>query len=175
MATRASHKPQFYVVELGIEEADDAYPLIRSIAPEVSPDAWRRYVRRRCRDGGFIGLFDSNELLIGLFSYRFGERLRQGRVLALDDFVTFELSRAAPGRSLLMEVAERYARNRGCTGIEVRTGARGIADPGATKAGGWLAIGMNLESVVFVKSLPGSSERPRRTRARKCRQEGLPA
>ena len=153
MATKASHKPQFYVVGLGIEEADAAYPLIRAIAPEVSPNDWRRYVRRRCRDGGFKGLYDNNELLIGLFSYRFGERLRQGRVLALDDFVTFELSQAAPGRKLLMATAERYARFRGCTGIEVRVGARGIADAGAAKASGWLALGMDLESVVFVKSL----------------------
>jgi hypothetical protein len=151
MATEASHKPQFYVVGLGIEEADDAYPLIRSIAPEVGPNDWRRYVRRRCHDGGFKGLVGSNGLLVGLFSYRFGERLRQGRVLALDDFVTFELSNGAPGRKLLMATAERYARHRGCTGIEVRIGSRGIADPGAAKASGWLALGLDLESVVFVK------------------------
>ena len=173
MATNASHKPQFYVIELGIEGADAAYPLVRSIAPEVRPEDWRRYVRRRCRGGGFNGLFDSNELLIGLFSYRFGERLRQGRVLALDDFVTFELSQAAPGRSLLMETAERYARNRGCTGIEVRIGARSIANPGAAKASGWLALGMDLESVVFVKSLAEPSERLRGARARKSREETL--
>ena len=155
MATEAPHKTQFYVVGLGIEEADAAYPLIRAIAPEVGPHEWRRYVRRRCRDGGFKGLFDNNDLLVGLFSYRFGERLRQGRVLALDDFVTFELSQAAPGRSLLMAVAERYARHRGCTGIEVRIGARGIADAGAARAIGWLSLGMDLESVVFVKSFEG--------------------
>ena len=151
MATEASHKPQYYVVGLGIEEADAAYPLIRAIAPEITADDWRRYVRRRCHDGGFKGLFDCNELLIGLFSYRFGERLRQGRVLAIDDFVTFELSNAAPGRKLLMATAERYARHRGCTGMEVRVGARGIADAVSPKASGWLALGMDLESVVFVK------------------------
>ena len=153
MATDALHKPQFYVVGLGLEEADAAYPLVRSIAPEVGPDDWRRYVRRRCHDGGFKGLFDSNDILIGLFSYRFGERLRQGRVLALDDFVTFELSQAAPGRKLLMAIAETYARHRGCTGVEVRIGARGMADAQSPKATGWLNLGFDLESVVFVKSL----------------------
>jgi len=134
-------------------EADAAYPLIRSIAPEVGPDDWKDYIRRRCREGGFKGLFDSNDILIGLFSYRLGERLRQGRVLALDDFVTFELSQAAPGRRLLMAIAERLARHRGCTGIEVRTGARGIADAHSAKASGWLSLGMGLDSVVFVKSI----------------------
>lgn len=151
MATHAPYKPQFYVVALGIAEADAAYPLIRAIAPEVSSGDWRDYVRRRCRDGGFKGLFDDNDLLVGLFSYRFGERLRQGRVLALDDFVTFELSQAAPGRKLLMSIAEIFARRSGCTGIEVRIGSRGFVGPGSTRASGWLALGLELESVVFTK------------------------
>jgi hypothetical protein len=153
MATQASYKPQFYVVELGSEQADAAYPLVRSIAPEIGPASWRTYVRRRCRDGGFKGLFDDNDMLVGLFSYRLGERLRQGRVLALDDFVTFELSQAAPGRQLMMVIAENFARSRGCTGIEVRIGARGIADAASSKASGWLGLGMTLESVVFTKQL----------------------
>lgn len=153
MTSHASHKPQFYVVELGVPEADSAYPLVRSVAPEISCSDWRDYVRRRCRTGGFKGLFDDNEILIGLFSYRLGERLRQGRVLALDDFVTFELSQASPARKLLMATAEKLACSRGCTGIEVRIGARGIADRDAMKAQGWLALGMDLESVLFVKSL----------------------
>ena len=153
MGAEPSYKPQFYVVGLGIEEADDAYHLIRAIAPEVGPHEWRKYVRRRCRDGGFKGLFDDNGILVGLFSFRLGERLRQGRVLALDDFVTFELSQTAPGRKLLMAVAENFARHLGCTGIEVRIGGRGIANPEAAKSAGWLGLGMTLESVVFVKSL----------------------
>ena len=153
MATNASNKPQFYVGALGIAEADAAYPLIRAIAPEVSADDWRDYVRRRCREGGFKGLFDDNGMLTGLFSYRFGERLRQGRVLALDDFVTFELSQAAPGRKLLMAIAERFARYRGCTGIEVRIGSRGLAEAGSARAQGWLALGLQFDSVVFVKAI----------------------
>lgn len=153
MATNASHKSQFYVVELGIADADDAYPLIRSIAPEVSQKDWQGYIRRRCRAGGFKGLFDGNGMLFGLFSYRIGERLRQGRVLALDDFVTFELSHAAPGRELLIATAEKLAQNLGCTGVEVRIGARGIANAASGKVSGWMTLGIDLDSVVLVKSL----------------------
>jgi hypothetical protein len=161
MATNASHKPQFYVDALDVAGADAAYPLIRAIAPEVSSDEWRDYVRRRCRDSGFKGLFDNNGLLVGLFSYRFGERLRQGRILALDDFVTFELSKAAPGRKLLMAIAEIFARRSGCTGIEVRIGSRGIVDSGSTKVAGWLDLGLALESVVFTKRFAISAVVPR--------------
>ena len=152
MATNPSFKPQLYVDELGLARAGDAYPLIRSIAPSISFEDWLDYAERRCRQGGLMGLFGQSGELTGLFSYRLGERLG-GRVLALDDFVTFELSRAAPGRTALIAAAEGLGRSLGCYGLEVRVGSRGIADADAPRATGWLSIGMTLDSVVFVRPL----------------------
>jgi len=100
-----------------------------------------------------MGLFGADDVLTGLFSYRFGERLRHGRVLALDDFVTFELSQAAPARRALITAAADLARSLGCTGLEVRVGQRGLADPSSPRARGWLALGLALDSVIFVKPL----------------------
>jgi hypothetical protein len=153
MATQASYKPQFYVDALKLEEADLAFPLVRAIAPEVSLEEWVDYVERRCREGGLMGLFGADDVLIGLFSYRFGERLRHGRVLALDDFVTFELSQAAPARRALIAAAEDLARSLGCTGLEVRVGQRGLAHASSPRARGWLTLGLALDSVIFVKPL----------------------
>lgn len=153
MATNLAFYPQFYAGALLPAHADAAYPLVRSMAPEVTLEEWLDYVVRRCREGGLMGLFGSDDTLVGLFSYRFGERLRHGRVLALDDFVTFELSRAAPGRVVLMTAAVNLARSLGCTGIEVRVGSRGMTDAGSPKANGWLALGLALDSVIFVKPL----------------------
>jgi hypothetical protein len=153
MATQAFYKPQFYVDALKLEGADLAFPLVRAIAPEVSLDEWLDYVERRCREGGLMGVFGADDVLTGLFSYGFGERLRHGRVLTLDDFVSFELSQAAPGRSALMAAAEELARSLGCTGLEVRVGSHGFADAHSHKATGWLSLGLALNSVIFVKSL----------------------
>ena len=130
MATNASYKPQFYVVPLDPAEADQAYPLVRTIAPEVSREEWLDYVERRCREGGLIGLFGDDGA-----------------------FVTFELTHAAPGRAALLQGAENLARSLGCRGIEVRTGARGFADFGSARASGWLALGVALDSVIFTKPL----------------------
>ena len=152
MASQASYKPQFYVDALTPEEADVAFPLIRAIAPEVSLDEWLDYVERRCREGGLMGLFGLDDILIGLFSYRLGERLRHGRVLALDDFVSFELSQAAPARKALIAAAEDLGRSLGCTGLEVRVGQRGFANAGSPKARGWLSLGLALDAVSFVES-----------------------
>lgn len=153
MATNASYKPQFYVDALTLEVAELAFPLVRAMAPEVGLEAWLDYVERRCREGGLIGLFGADGALVGLFSYRLGERLRHGRVLALDDFVCFELTHAAPARKTLIAAAEDLARSLGCTGLEVRIGQRGCAHAESPKARGWLSLGLELDSVIFVKPL----------------------
>jgi hypothetical protein len=156
MATQASHKPQFYVDGLPPAQADEAYPLIRAIAPEVTLEAWRDYVQRRYRMGGLLALWDGKNGIVGVLSYRLGERMRHGLVLALDDFVTFELSQAAPGRQVLLAAAEKLGRDMGCTGLELRLGSRGLADEHSSKAHGWTTLGLSLDSVIFVKPLePG--------------------
>lgn len=154
MATQASPlNPQFCVEELKTSEAESAFPLIRAIAPEVSLDDWRDYVRRRSMQGGLLGLFGADGEISGLLSYRLGERLRHGTVLALDDFVTFELSQNAPGRQALLAAAEYLARELGCTGVELRISPRGIADAASPKVGGWLSLGLDLDSVVLATNL----------------------
>ena len=153
MATHATHKPQFYVDAVTPIQADGAYPLIRSVAPEVSLEDWRDYVQRRYRSGGLLGLWDGRGGIIGVLSYRLGERMRHGLVLALDDFVTFELSQSAPARRALLEAAEKLAHDLGCTGLELRLGARGFADQHVAKAQGWTSLGLSLDSVIFVKPL----------------------
>lgn len=154
MATSISSlNKQFSIDELKTSEADAAFPLIRAIAPEVTLDDWRDYARRRSMQGGMLGLFGADGEVTGLLSYRLGERLRHGTVLALDDFVTFELSQTAPGRRALFAAAEDLARQLGCTGVELRIGARGIADAGSSKVGGWIALGLDLDSVVLAATL----------------------
>ncbi|WP_246450353.1 hypothetical protein [Sphingomonas rhizophila] len=153
MATHAPHKPQFYVDAVTPAQADSAYPLIRAVAPEVTLEGWKDYVQRRYRSGGLLGLWDNRGGIVGVLSYRLGERMRHGLVLALDDFVTFELSQAAPGRAALLEAAEKLGRDLGCTGLELRIGAKGLADPTAPRAKGWVALGLDLDSIVLVKQL----------------------
>lgn len=153
MATTLILNPQYSVDELMPGEADSAFPLIRAIAPEVGLEEWRHYVRRRSMQGGMLGLFGADGEVTGLLSYRLGERLRYGTVLALDDFVTFELSQNSPGRQAMLAAARELAGKLGCTGIELRLNHRGFADPDSAKAAGWTSLGLALDSVVFVEPL----------------------
>ena len=153
MAMIASEKPQFYVV--GLTEADiaPAFALIRAIAPATSLQQFALLAARRLAEGGMLGLFAQDGSLFGLLSWREEQRLDGRRVLAVDEFVTFELSRAAPGRKSLCEAAEQLAREKGCDVIEIRITGRGLGDSLAGRLQGWSSLGHRVESVLLVKDL----------------------
>lgn len=145
--------PNFTVVDLDEGGIDAAYPLVRTLTPEVSPAQWRDYACKARDKGGLLGLVADSGTLFGLLSYRIEESLQDGPVLSIRDFVTFELSGAAPGRRALCEAAEAVARKKGCTSVELRLASRGFADGGTAKAQGWTRLGHNLDAVVFAKHL----------------------
>lgn len=145
--------PIFSVVDIDENLFGAAYPLVRTVAPGVSVEQWSLYARKARMRGGLLGLIGAENTLFGLLTYRNEDNLRHGRIFHIDNFVTFELNRAAPGRRALCEAAEALARQQGCTAIELRLDSRGYADGGTAKAQGWLNLGHSLEAVVFTKSL----------------------
>ena len=150
--------PIFSVVDIDEKLFDAAYPLVRTAAPGVSAEQWSAYARKVRMRGGLLGLIGAGNALFGLLTYRNEENLRHGRIFHIDDFVTFELNRAAPGRRALCEAAEALARKQGCAAIEIRLDRRGFAEGGTAKAEGWLTLGHRLEAVVFTKSLKAGGD-----------------
>ena len=145
--------PIFSVVDMDDKLLDAAYPLVRLVAPGVSVDEWLAYARNVRMRGGLLGLVGAENALFGFLIYRSEESLRRGRIFHIDNFATFELNRAAPGRRALCEAAEALARQKGCAAIEIRLDSHGFADARTDKAHGWVNLGHNLEAVVFTKSL----------------------
>ena len=150
--------PIFSVVDIDENLFDAAYPLVRTVAPGVSAEQWSAYAYTVRMRGGLLGLIGAENALFGLLAYRNEESLRHGRIFHIDNFVTFELNRAAPGRRALCEAAEALARKQGCAAIEIRLAGRGFADGGTAKAQGWLNLGHRLDAVVFTKSLEAAIE-----------------
>ena len=148
----------FSVVDIDEKLFDAAYPLIRTVAPDVSAPQWSDYACKARMRGGLLGLIGAEDALFGLLTYRHEQSLRHGRIFHVDNFMTFELSRAAPGRRALCDAAEALARKQGCTSIEFRLDGRGYADGGTAKAQGWLTLGHSLEAVVFTKLLEAGGE-----------------
>jgi hypothetical protein len=145
--------PDFTVAPIGEAQLPDAYPLVRAFAPQVSYERWVEYARTTRADGGILGLFGADDSLFGLLTYRRAQTLQHGSVVFVDNFVTFELSRSAPGRRALCEAAEALARERGCTAVELLIGSRGYADGSSSKAQGWNLLGHQLTGVVFRKEI----------------------
>lgn len=145
--------PDFTVSQIGEAQLPDAYPLVRAFAPQVSYERWMEYARTTQESGGILGLFGADDNLFGLLTYRHAGTLQHGCVMLVDNFVTFELSRAAPGRRALCEAAEALARERGCAAVELIIGSRGYADGASTKAQGWSLLGHQLTGVVFRKEI----------------------
>ena len=150
--------PIFSVVDMDENAAAAAYPLVRTAAPDVSAEQWLDFAGMVRMRGGLLGLMGPQSTLFGLLTYRNEESLRHGRTFVVDNFLTFELNRAAPGRRALCEAAETLARKQGCTSIEFRLDSRGYADGGTAKSQGWLSLGHRLEAVVFTKLLEAGKE-----------------
>ena len=145
--------PIFSVVDMDENAFDAAYPLVRTAAPDVSAQQWRVYAGKVRMRGGLLGLMGPQSTLFGLLTYRNEASLRHGRNFVVDNFLTFELNRAAPGRQALCDAAEALALTQGCSAIEYRLDSRGFTIDGSVKARGWLDLGHTLQAVVFTKIL----------------------
>ncbi len=145
--------PIFSVVDMDENSFAAAYPLVRTAAPDVSAEQWQEYTAKVRMRGGLLGLMGPQGTLFGLLTYRHEASLRHGRILVVDNFLTFELNRAAPGRQALCDSAEALARKQGCAAIEYRLESRGFAIDRSAKARGWLDLGHTLDAVVFAKLL----------------------
>ena len=126
--------PIFSVVDMDENSFSAAYPLVRTAIPDVSVEQWLDYARKVRMRGGLLGLMGPQSTLFGLLTYRGEESLRHGRIFVVDNFLTFELNRAAPGRQALSDAAEALARKQGCNAIELRLDSRGYAIDASAKA-----------------------------------------
>ena len=150
--------PIFSVVDMDENAFSAAYPLVRTAIPDVSVEQWLDYARKVRMRGGLLGLMGPQSTLFGLLTYRAEESLRHGKIFVVDNFLTFELNRAAPGRQALCDAAEALARMQGCNAIELRLDSRGYAIDASAKARSWLNLGHSLQALVFTKILDAGSE-----------------
>ena len=150
--------PIFSVVDMDENAFAAAYPLVRTAAPNVSAEQWMDYAGKVRMRGGLLGLMGPEGAMFGLLTYRNEESLRHGRIFVVDNFLTFELNRAASGRQALCDAAEALARKQGCKAIELRLDSRGYAIDSSARARNWLSLGHSLQAVVFTKILSAGRE-----------------
>jgi hypothetical protein len=86
---------QFQALPMDRQCATAAYPLVYLHDASITPEAWLRFVRRRCRTTsgrtGLIAIRDCRGLVHALFSYRVASDLRIRRRLCIADLIVAHL------------------------------------------------------------------------------------
>ncbi len=132
---------QFTVIAIGAEQAEEAYVLVRTLAPEVPAELWARFVSGRAEPGALLGLRAPHGGIVGLAGYRVEPWKRLGRVMLVDNFWTMEMSHTAPGRAQLAITLEAATVTQGCDAI------RQVIDCGAPPAESIQALRNHLSIV----------------------------
>lgn len=114
----------FTVRELTPDAIPQALPLLRATWPEVELPGWSRFVdafrANLYAQAEITAMFDSQGGLCGLFAARVEHDFRDVRTLAIPLFTAIDVVNSlAPARALI-EAAEAMARDRGCSGLEIR-------------------------------------------------------
>ncbi|MGQ9368129.1 hypothetical protein [Azospirillum sp. ST 5-10] len=105
-------------------QIDQAFPLVRTIAPELTVERWRAYagaaIGRRggaAATRGIMTVQNDRGYIHGLFSYSVEENLRCGRILVVDDFIVLDLFDVAAAASTLLRSMDGLARSLSCRSI----------------------------------------------------------
>ncbi len=99
--------------------AERALPLLQTLAPGLSPAAWRDYLARLWQDGqgGLLAVQNAGGTLLGLALYRLREDLAEGLCLDSDHVLVFDLVGARAVAVRLADALERRARALGCKAL----------------------------------------------------------
>lgn len=126
----------FIAKPLGQRQIDQAYPLVRAIAPDLSVEQWRAFAaaligtkHTRAASTGIMTVQNARGYLHGLFSYAIEEHLRHGRILAVDNFVVLDLFDMTGPAETLLRSMEVLARSLGCTAIHTTLPDSAVGSP----------------------------------------------
>ena len=163
LPTRCTAQP------LAAEQIDQAFPLVRLLAPTLSLEHWRRYARAMTQPhsaaagrGGIVVLADAAGYLFGLFSYVDRLDLLHGPTLQVDNLVIPHLLECRQATQVLEREMRDIARRFDCRGIRVRLARPAEPEGGVAR---FLATsGYRAEGTTWCRTLPATPENAARGR-----------
>jgi hypothetical protein len=113
---------QFQALPMDRQCATAAYPLVYLHDASITPEAWLRFVRRRCRTTsgrtGLIAIRDCRGIVHALFSYRVASDLRIRRRLCIADLIVAHLP-GSPIDAAIAASARQVSAQLDCQAITV--------------------------------------------------------
>ncbi len=114
--------PNFAVENLKRDRLLDAWPVVRVCGPQTNPDWWLNDARQLIeRGGGVLAARALDHIVHGIATYEPLDDKYRGRILAVQDLLSFELSHAAPVRRALCDALDDLSLALGCNGIAIST------------------------------------------------------
>ena len=144
------------------EEIQQAYPLVQSIAPDLTLESWLAFASDIDRPqpagfgpGGIVAAQSGRGYIHGLFSYLVEPNLRYGRILNVDNFVAFDLIDRWKVAPKLLSAMDEQANHHGCKAIYVRLPDRLMRGPVGRQAllAKFQKYGHDLRSVGLCKEI----------------------
>lgn len=166
----------FIAKPLGQRQIDQAYPLVRAVAPDLGVEQWRAFaaafLARREAPGGIMTVQNARGYIHGLYAFTVEQSLRHGRILAVTNVVVLDLFDMTGPAETLLRSMEGLARGHGCSAIHT-TLLQGAApaEPASQPSllGCFRNEGYWADSVRLCKPLDGANDnraRPRPSDAR---------
>jgi len=156
----------FRLSHLDSDQVRQAYALVRIGAPETTLEQWQAYAESLGGSGGgVLGVFAGDNTIHGVATYLPETSLRHGRILRIDNFVTFELSHAAPARQALCEGLNLLAKGLGCDAVTLTLSGRSYSEATCPKCDGWIALGLEPDGMTFARKV-GEAQSPQKPRQR---------
>ena len=149
---------------LAAEQIDQAFPLVRLLAPTLTLEHWRGYARAMTQPpsatagrGGIVVLADAAGYLFGLFSYTNRPDLLHGPTLQVDNLVILHLVECREATQVLEREMRDIARRLDCRGIRVRLSRPPAAEPEGDVARFLGASGYQAEGTTWCRTLPAAT------------------
>lgn len=139
-------------IPLGLEGIDQAYPIVHTLLPALSVEAWRRYANALIADsdpGRGVMTAQHGGYIRGLFCHWPDRSLQHGDMLMVDNFSVMDLFDPQGATHTLVEAMEEIAARYGCGAIHTL-----LSDHRPTSLHGhFQAQGHRVIKVVLYKAL----------------------
>lgn len=114
----------FIAKPLAKRQIDQAYPLVRAVAPGLDVARWRAFAGAligkpgpSVAPSGIITAQNGHGYIHGLFSYSRDQHLHHGPILAVENFIVLDLFDPAAAAATLLRAMDAVAKALGCSAI----------------------------------------------------------
>lgn len=117
--------PNFVVENLKRDRLLDAWPIVRICGPQTNPLWWVNDAKQLIeRGGGVLAARALDHIVHGIATFEPLDDRYRGRILAVQELLSFELSEAAPVRRALCDALDDLSLALGCNGIAIGMAAQ---------------------------------------------------